>query len=156
MKSELARRRAKANREIAQLRGAIYRRSYLRSKRAINAGFYLEAIVLIESMLADRLESVLAVLVDEPVQFRTAKQGAAELLRQTDLVDALLLQQVRYWSEGRNRWVHEFAKVSDNDHLSWRDRLRDAREFAVAGFDLAARVAKETRRAKRILSSQRR
>lgn len=141
MTSRHSRVRAEATPYVRKVKGEIYQASYKRARRAINTGFYLEAIVLIESMMADRLESVIAKRSSEPIPFRTVGQAAAAVRALDIEFDAILLDQVSAWSRGRSRWVHEFAKVSDEDHHGWRARLSDAHEVALAGFDLATRVA---------------
>ena len=149
----VARTRTGASREARKTRGDVNRSSYKRARRAINSGFYLEAIVLVESMLADRLEAILTVLSGRPATFRTANQAARDLQNFPRYTNSDLLQQVRVWSYGRSRWVHEFAKVSNEEHLSWRNRIADARDVSVMGFDLLTRVAAEARRVGRTASS---
>lgn len=132
---------------MKELRGQIFRSSYKRARRAISEGFYLEAIVIIESLLADRLESVLSAATAAPVQFRTANEAARDL-RGSSLIDQDLLARISSWSYGRSRWVHEFAKVSDEDHLTWHGRLADARDVALSGFDLVTQVTAAAKKAK--------
>lgn len=150
--SQFGRDRATATSSVRDIRGDIYKSAYKRARRAIVSGFYLEAIVLIESLIADRLESVLAALSDAPVKVRTAGQAARDVRKYGDVMDEGLLAEVSAWSHGRHQWVHEFAKVTVQDHLAWRGRLSDARDIALAGFDLATRVTEASRRSHRQLS----
>ena len=147
--------RATATPDVRATRGDIYRLSYKRAQRAIKAGFYLEAIALIESMMADRLESILAIQSRQPVHFRTAAQAASALRHTHPYRDSLLLKDVSAWSNGRSRWLHEFAKVSEHDHLTWRARIADARDVAEAGLDLLKGVASASQQARRAVRRSR-
>jgi hypothetical protein len=135
--------------EIGTVRGEIYRYTYKRARRAIKAGFYLEAIALTEFMMADRIESILSHLQDTPAQFRTVNQAVGDLLKRPEYLDSELLHQIRSWSHGRSRWIHEFAKVSDQDHLTWRKGLKDARRVAEDGLELLTKITEEAKRRRR-------
>jgi len=127
--------------EIGRHRGDLYKRSLMRSKRALRAGFYIESIALTESLLADRLESCLTLITSQPVSQRTAAQAAKELRQRTEFADTSLLWAVSTWTSRRNRAVHEFAKINDEDGvLSWLSRLREAREVAETGLQLLEAV----------------
>lgn len=134
---------------VRRVRGEVCRRDFNRARRAIEAGFYLEAIALTESMLADRIEAILADLRGSRVQFRTVSEAARDLRSHPEYGESELLQAVTDWGHGRSRLIHEFAKASDQEHPSWRGRLKDAHQVAESGLQLLAEVTSESQRRRR-------
>lgn len=141
-----ARRRALYNTEVGKVRGDLYRRALDRASVAHAQGFDLEAIALVESLMADRLESVLSLIAGQPARFGTVGEAARELDKPHNLLERELLEDVILWSHDRARWLHEFAKVPDGDDVTWEDRLADASRVASEGLALLNRVSVATNR----------
>ena len=105
--------------------------------RAINSGFYLEAISLEESLIADRLESILSKRVSGELHLLTASQACSKLEQENIAgLDSELLSRIRTWSDGRAEALHEFVKLHETNTKSWRTRLNFAREIAEKGLEL--------------------
>lgn len=121
----------------------MYKRSLNRAKRALQAGFSIESIALTASLLADRLESCLALITKGPVTQTTVGAGARALLKTQVFPDPELLDRIRHWAKRRNVAVHEFAKINDVAGVpSWRSRLIEAREVADVGLGLLAELTR--------------
>lgn len=142
--------RTSYTKEIGQHRGDLYRRSLNRAKRALAAGFYIESIALTESLLADRLESCLFLITQQPVTQRTASQAARALQAQPTFTNQALLADILDWGTRRNRAVHEFAKINNQDGVtSWHSRLREARQVAEAGLELLTQISRANKALRR-------
>ena len=120
-----------------------------RLKRAISQGFWLEAVALEESMITDRLESMLALEAEPRGGFTLegALREVSKSYRSED--DPALWARVRAWKEQRNRALHEMVKYLDDHRSPWRDRLRQAREAAFEGRVILDEVDARASRAKR-------
>ena len=114
---------------------------------SIKSGFYLEAIALIESVFADRLESAIAYFSEEDVNHLTVNQAVVRFrLLNIEFGDSKLLEEIAAWGRGRSRWIHEFAKVSENDDVPWDERISEAAKIAKAGKVLLDRFIAEVRK----------
>lgn len=130
-------------------RGAIFRSAYKRAQRAIKAGFYLEAIVLCESLLLDRLSVIH--LSNLEMDIRRASAGTlANSLRsaKVECFDEGLWQDCLDWTSKRNKHAHHMANISEASPTKWRIRLREARAVAEDGFAIVNRVSIESRKHK--------
>jgi len=99
--------------------------AYGRMSAAIEAGFYLEAIALTESIVSDRLESRLSALGHPNCAF----QPLGELIKairkwEPDApLRALVEQDLDSWRVLRNQALHEMVKVAVGDPSNWDDRM---------------------------------
>jgi hypothetical protein len=148
---------------VAKARQELYRQCAGRVRLCMNQHFYLEAIALIESMIADRLESRLAALnLDNPKHrivgtigdaFRANhKFGRVGLLNQE--TDPLLLEsyeRVRKWAKGRNECLHEMVKFTEGDSRSWPEKYETARSVAKEGWSCFRELDSLGRKANRAL-----
>jgi len=145
-----ARQRAHYSPDVGQARGDLYGKALGRAEAAFQSGFFLETIALVESLMADRLESVISLLDGEPARFGTVGEAVHELKKRLSAVpgaqDLPLFGAVTAWSRDRARWIHEFAKVPAAEDLDWDERLEDARRTAREGLDLLRQVTAETSR----------
>jgi hypothetical protein len=96
-----------------------YRYAHSRAKQALENKFYLEAICLYESMLADRLLSFIShVAPEKKVNLRMAfgilADKVEECANEKDLLDAnhtkIVVGEIRAWIQSRNACVHSVAK----------------------------------------------
>ena len=116
-----------------------YRYSFSRMDEAINAGFFLEAVIIAESLMSDRLLSVLLkshALSDKDLEKNIG--FAALIERQKSLPipfeDTVILHE---WRRKRNEVVHAIAKSLPGKPT------KDTREFK--------RLAKTTAKVGRLL-----
>ncbi|MFT5915887.1 MAG: hypothetical protein ACJAWV_001955 [Flammeovirgaceae bacterium] len=59
------------NEGVSKNRYELYQLAFKQFDKAIEAGFYLEAVTIIESIIADRMESRIGQLTEEPFIFGT-------------------------------------------------------------------------------------
>lgn len=132
-----------------QIQGDLFRLAYKRAKRAIAAGFYLEAVALCESLILNRLEVVLrqsaGVAYDK---FSVGKALNGVESHKIPLFDEELFAATKNWVSSRNFLSHHFARVDEDLKLTWRKRLLDARVTAIEGLALANRWSRESRKHK--------
>ena len=129
-----------------QEKGKIFSKAYRRAKRALDAGFYLETIVLCDSLLTDRLRLILR-SNHEVVAARGTTGSIVNFLlsQKVTCFDENLWADILSWSRMRNKQAHEMGAISDDNLVSWHRRLPSARHVAEAGFDLVNRVSGEAR-----------
>ena len=127
-------------------KGRIFSFAYRRAQRALKAGFYLEAIIICDSLLTDRLRLILKSNVEIETKRTTTGAIANYLLGQkVSSSDDNLWHDIVSWSQRRNQQAHAMAEISGESLTPWRTRLAEAKEVAESGFALVNRVSKEAR-----------
>ncbi len=103
-----------------------------RVDRAIKSGFHIEATALLESLIADRLES--------SIENKTCKiqkvQNLGPLIKSAishSIISEDFAEDIRSWSNNRAKVVHEMVKISNENSGNWRERIAFARELAIEG-----------------------
>ena len=99
--------------------------AYGRIKGAMEDGYYLEAITLIESIIADRLESRLTKLLGTDFSFKTlgALINKSKAVETDPALSALVQNDLNDWRELRNEALHAMAKLANGDSSTWQDRM---------------------------------
>lgn len=129
-----------------QRKGAIFTKAYKRAKRALDSGFYIESIVICDSLMTDRLRLILISNQEVPTGKGTTGSIANFLLGQgVSCFDDGLWSDLLEWSRLRNKHAHEMGNISGMELVQWRLRIAEAKEVAQAGFALVNRVSKEAR-----------
>lgn len=105
-------------------------------------GFYLEAIALIDSVATDRFESILSRASGRGLAFRELGSTIKEFesLGVDFLDDSSLVDEFQKWLYSRNRWLHEFSRIAENENMSYRDRRRETQNCAIVGHELLKRL----------------
>ena len=105
-------------------------------------GFYLEAIALIDSVATDRFESILSRASGRGLVFRELGSTIKEFesLGVEFLDDSSLVDEFQKWLYSRNRWLHEFARIGENENMSYSDRRRETENCAKVGHELLKRL----------------
>lgn len=95
-----------------------------RFKLAFENEFYLEAITLMESLIADRLESRLTELNKKAHTFETLGKLRGELLKKEKSKPIFLIieSDLKVWTQLRNIAIHQAAKIE-------KDNPKDLSEF---------------------------
>ncbi|MBT9161417.1 MAG: hypothetical protein DDT26_02723 [Dehalococcoidia bacterium] len=131
--------------QTAKMRAEMYRAAYARINEATKAGYHLEAITIIESIVADRLESRLTHVMGKDFSF----QHLGSLITKARQVekDLILLplidQDLDNWRIARNKALHEMAKIATGDTTTWADRVADLVPISKDGLALLRKIDKQ-------------
>lgn len=107
----------------------------------INHGYYLEATAVIESIIADRLESRLSYLKGDNFAFKTLGKLIQESrISEDDPELRAVIEEIDDWRWKRNQALHEMVKVEEGRKLSWEDRLSLNKQIAIMGFETLVKV----------------
>ncbi len=130
--------------DVGALRYSLYKEGHARIQAAISAGYFLEAISLIESLMSDRLESRLSHLTGSNVAFQNLGP-LIDLMRQHEKdadVLALVTAKVDNWRRGRNSAAHEMLKIEVGDTRSWDVRQDQLKTVAASGYRVLKELSK--------------
>lgn len=125
--------------QTGQDRKNLYTGCLERVSKALDEGYALEAITLLESLIADRLEARLAYINGQRAEKRkfstlgcltqelkgTKAGEPKEAVAMYDAVDD--------WATLRNEAVHEFAKLSEGNSKNWDAKYKTAKKAAKNG-----------------------
>jgi hypothetical protein len=125
-------------------RHEIYKQAYEHISLAMEKGFYLESITLIESMISDRLESRLSLILQKDFSFRTLGNLIDQMKtsEKDQRLQELVSNEIDGWRSRRNNALHEMVKVEMGDSSRWEDRITKLPEIAKTGLDLLKKVSK--------------
>jgi hypothetical protein len=123
-----------------------------RALKAMDKGYYLEAILLWEGLIANRLETLLNFMQESNVQFSNFDrllerlETVVRLQRPAEIEAHLgdLIAQLHDWRRSKNATMHGIARVPEGDTDHWKMRYKEARKVARAGhklFDYADALA---------------
>lgn len=130
--------------EIRMERNKLLKFCHFRLKEALRDGYYLEAIAITDSIMTDRLESILARSLQANPEFRALGEAIKDVQKlDIDFVDSDLLDLLTKWSWKRNRWLHEMARIPEGESLAVHVRIEKAKETAFEGKQLLARLKRE-------------
>ena len=141
-------RRAKANNdEVGQLRYRTYKLSIDRINSSIDLGYYLEAITLCESLIADRLESRLNYLTQsDKYSFSMLfdMQNKISELETEGELNLVVNERLHAWRKKRNHALHQMAKIREGDNKEWEDKIADCKTIAIEGNSIRKEVFRLT------------
>ncbi len=153
-KKDKSRKRAvtAADNDVGQERFELYRAAFSWISKAIDDGYYLEAISIAESLITDRLESYLSFLKGEDFSFKTLGSLCDAFRSKENKTDQLLrslvLEKLDLWRSRRNIAAHEMVKIEDGKKISWGDRVKINYEVAKDGLDLVREIDSQVRKAR--------
>ena len=133
---------------VGQTRRELYARSLARVKEAMEAGYSIEAVALLEGMISDRLEARLAHKNSQAKDKRKLSTlvTLAEELRGKNSDDPDSAKEVYgrviVWADDRNNAVHELVKLVENGSETWEMKYSEAKEAAKNGLSLFRDVSK--------------
>ncbi|GGK41380.1 MULTISPECIES: hypothetical protein [Flavobacteriaceae] len=139
---------ANATDGVGMQRYATYKAAISRISESIKKGFYLEAITLCESLIADRLESRLKYLTDSDVySFKTLgklQEGIGIHETNKSLIDLVKFKTgtLDKWRDSRNKVLHAMAKIENGDSREWEDKMEECKRIALAGEELRKEIFK--------------
>lgn len=140
----------KYSREIAdttekgQCRYNLYKSVIGRYLQAMDAGYYLEAITLMESLIMDRLDSALIYygLSEQEFDFRTLATSLRELNAEGLITDDLY-SAIDKWRIARNRALHNMAKIAVGESPVFNIRYEEQKDVAEMGYFLFKKLKEE-------------
>lgn len=127
--------------DIPMQRFVLYKSAFSWINYAIESGFYLEAITLIESILSDRIESRLTHLESKKSSFQPLGKLIVELKKSETNEDLRnLIEELVTWKNLRNEALHEMVKIEkDKPFLTWNNRVEKTKFIAKNGQKLLRR-----------------
>ena len=126
--------------EKGRQRYQVIRDAISRYNEAIKAGYYLEAITLAESLIADRLESRAIFLGHDNAAFQTLGNLCKKLQDDKELSD--VISNIQEWRASRNNALHSLAKIKNGSIESFQDRYYDTKSTAVEGIQVFRKLDK--------------
>lgn len=139
--------------EAAKHRSEIYKATFKHIKLADENGFYLESITLLESLLADRLESRLSYLLGSDFSFKTLGKIILKIKvveKDAEILD-LVTTALSAWADDRNGALHEMSKIAVGDISTWEERTERLKVISSRGLKLLRKI---DRRIKALKSDQ--
>lgn len=128
---------------VGKQRHDLYKEAIDHIQDACQKGFYLEAITLIESVIADRLESRLSALKHEDYSHKVL----GDLITQTkveetdDTLKNLVINDLNNWRQKRNQSLHEMVKIQEGDTSTWQKRTAILPEISKEGLVLLRKIS---------------
>ena len=124
-----------------------------RYNTAMEHNFYLEATVLIESLIANRLESRLAELTSDEVEINTLgnliKKINNSKLETDNELTSIMNTKIASWCNKRNIAIHRAAKLVKDEKKEFAQFLETAKDTATEGrkiFDIYNKRLKQLRK----------
>jgi hypothetical protein len=127
---------------VGMQRYNLYKEAYAWIDIAIEKGFYLEAITIIESLITDRLESFLSYRVAEDVSFKTLGPLITSVIKniEDEELRDLATTELNEWRDKRNDSLHEMVKLEEGDTSTWDDRKKELLVIAMEGKEILEKV----------------
>ena len=135
--------------EKGRQRYQIIRDAISRYNEAIKAGYYLEAITLVESLIADRLESRAIFLGLKDSAFLPLGKLCIKL--KGDALLSEVITDTKQWAKSRNDALHALAKIKKGNNESFQEKYDATKTTAKEGiliFRKLDSLLKESRKSK--------
>ncbi|MBD1824395.1 hypothetical protein H6F51_18145 [Cyanobacteria bacterium FACHB-DQ100] len=132
---------------VGQERYELYKSAFTWIKEAIDNGYYLEAISIVESLICDRLESHVSVLLNKDFGFKTLGTliNAIKQHETDPSLRSLILDELDEWRKARNRAAHEMVKIEAGKQISWSERVKINELTAKEGLALLRKIDRQVR-----------
>lgn len=131
----------KENPFVGQHRYTLYKQAIGQFNRAIEYGFYLEAITICESMISDRLESRCTEL-NKPQGFQTLGRLIKTLkgIETDKILRNTILEDLDTWRLNRNTALHEIVKFEKGDFPNWENKVETSKKYAEEGMIIFRKI----------------
>lgn len=126
---------------VGQLRFMLYKRAIEQFNGALEAGYYLEAITICESLITDRLESRCGEL-GESIAFKNLGaliRKLREIETDRDLYQ-LIDKELDIWRINRNIALHEIVKFERGEIPNWESRSEASKGYAEKGIVIFRKI----------------
>ena len=134
---------------VGKKRHLLYAGAYRQIERARARGFYIEAIAICESIIADRLEARRACLnPDDSSKRRFDTLGHLTSILQSEETAGddikRLYKELAAWGKRRNEAVHMMLKLgSEYSAKAWDARYKDLRKTMERGIELSRSISRQ-------------
>jgi hypothetical protein len=109
---------------VGMTRYQLYRKAWGRVESATEAGYYLEAITLLESILTDRLESRASYLTGRNEGYQNLGPLIHTLRQHESIADFRpIIDRIDAWRERRNEALHEIVKFQRGERPTWEEKV---------------------------------
>lgn len=139
---------SKYNPKIGKAKEELFRSAFRRIDDSISRGFHLEAITITESLICDRLETLISVVTADSVKAMNLGP-LLKIVRKLPEFPQELADEIDDWRIDRNYVVHQMVKITTEEVFDWRSRMKFARVTAIRGQSLVKDVHASTNRIKR-------
>lgn len=130
---------------VGTRRGKLYRACFSQINKAKEAGCWLEVITLCESLISDRMESIINELSGNKVGFNTAGE-LAFYYKENYLFGSvnirMAIKEVAPWMRKRNNALHQMAKLDSNLETTFETRYNRLPAIAEEGIQLFRKLDK--------------
>ena len=135
-----------SNTELKEIKRRIWANGAIQLREAIDDGYWIEAVAIEESMMADSIESWLQKHLKQD-KLMTLGDAVNVVLR-LDLIssDEEIFLKVKSWINDRDVVVHELMKVNKKIQVSWDQKMNFNLAVATEGFELAKEIKNWRRR----------
>lgn len=123
----------KGHQRYSVIKGAVRRYN-----EALESGFFLEAITIAESLIADRLESRAIFLGKIDTSFKTL--GVLTTNLKNDSILSCLIPEIDAWRKQRNNALHELAKIENGDASLFHDKYLKTKSIAEEGIKIFRKI----------------
>lgn len=140
------------NPDVRGIRYVMYKHAWDRYNEAYKAKYFIECIALVESLIADRMESLANEIsssskfsystLEKLIDYLSGKNQAPSLTE--SIIQTI--GKIEVWKNGRNRAVHEMAKLSEDLTETFDQKYGELEQIADGGRELFNELNNEIRK----------
>ena len=130
------------NPDVRGIRYVMYKYAWDRYNEAYKAKYYIECIALVESLIADRMESLAnEISASSKYSYSTLEKLITYLCdkNQSQLLNdeiVSVINKIKVWKNGRNKAIHEMAKLSEDLNETFEKKYGELSQIADKGREL--------------------
>lgn len=127
---------------VGYARYKMYKLTWERFNEAHDAKYFIECIALVESLIADRMESLANQIsasakfsystLEKLIEYLSGKNQASLLTE--DIIQ--IIGKIEVWKNGRNKAIHEMAKLSEDLNETFDQKYGELEKVADIGRQL--------------------
>lgn len=140
------------NPDVRELRYSMYKQAWDRYNEAYNAKYFIECIAIVESLIADRMESLANEISSSSKFSYSTLEKLTEYLsgkKQASMLTEGIIQtigKIVVWKDGRNKAIHEMAKLSEDLSETFEQKYGELSQIADKGRELFNELNNEIRK----------
>ena len=140
------------NPDVSGIRYAMYKQAWNRYNEAYKAKYFIECIALVESLIADRMESLANEISSSSKFSYSTLEKLTEYLsgkKQTPMLTESIIQiigKIVAWKDGRNKAIHEMAKLSEGLNETFEQKYGELSQISDTGRELFNELNNEIRK----------